>query len=373
MLRVRWCKNRGNDEEIQHLTPLSPPFSLSPDRGPDEFITAVMGLQYRPKISLSNLARAEREFIAEGQSFKVQKAFKETYDSSHAVLALKTPSFSDSLATDGAHWRRMWLEVKSLIHPPLAAHPNIVDLLAIGWESGLSSTNTEIEWPVLAMPYASYGTLDKFQWSPEATRDKKISVCLDVALGLNALHECGIVHGDLKSENVLIFAGDSGPVAKLCDFGCAIADPRSLGSLVGGSQPWNCPEWKEVIGKDNLPLTDNYSFGLLVWRTFCENMRPYQDLSCFAQTPHLSTDDIDQLKRQPNDEFLTEIKKSLAITSLEATEKDKFEQVFGHTIKLLPRERNLGAAIQKLEELSNPKFVYLYLSVQLHEDDLIFQ
>lgn len=313
MLHFRWRKVRGNDERIQYPTPLPTFVHSSPDQSPHEFIAAVMGLQYRPKILLGNLARAEREFVAEGQSFRVEKAFMEATDSSHTslhtVVAIKKPLFSDSLATDGAHWRRMWLEVRSLMHPPLAAHPNIVDLWAIGWESGLSSTNAEIEWPVLAIPYASYGTLNEFQWSPGLGRNEKIGICLDVALGLNALHECRIVHGDLKSENVLIFAEGSGPVAKLCDFGCAITDPHPLGSLIGGSQPWNCPEWKEVMEKENMPLTDNYSFGLLVWRTLSKNPKPYQDLQYFTQTPLSSMDDIDRLKRQPNDVFLTEIKK----------------------------------------------------------------
>jgi serine/threonine protein kinase len=310
-----------------------------------------MGLQYRPKISLKNVAKAEREFIGEGHSFRVEKAFMETSDAMPHVVVIKRPLFSKGDKTEGSHWSRLLLEVKSLMHPPLAAHTNIVDLLAIGWEGSLSDTSPELEWPILVMSYATHGTLDAFQWSPELESDEKISICLDVACGLNVLHRCGIIHGDLKSENVLIFAEESRPVAKLCDFGCSIIGPQAFGKLVGGSEPWNCPEWKDTMSKENLPLTDVYSFGLLFWRTLSETSRPFQDLAFFAKVDSLTEDDIDGLKRLANDRFLEEVKNSLKSTCTGFTEMNLLEQVLDHTIRFRPRQRSLEDAILKLEEL----------------------
>jgi serine/threonine protein kinase len=351
MFHYRRRRYRKNEEEIRSLIPLSNPVPISSNLSSREFISAVMALRYRPKISLEDLATAEREFIGEGQSFRVEKAFVDSSDSSPQVVALKHPLFSDGSTNDSTHWNRLWLEVRSLMHPPLAAHPNIIDLLAIGWQRGLSNTNPELEWPVLVMPHATNGTLDAFQWSPVLGEKEKVSMCLDVALGLKALHGCGVVHGDLKSENVLVFAEKGGPVARLCDFGCSIIGPQALGNLAGGSQPWNCPEWKDTLSKENFPFTDVYSFGLLVWRTLSTNRRPYQALQYFVENSLLSEDDIDRLKRLPNDRFLEEVKESIKSICAESEEKGLFEQVLHHTIRFNPRQRSLDQAVGKLEEL----------------------
>ncbi|EXM13913.1 hypothetical protein FOTG_17649 [Fusarium oxysporum f. sp. vasinfectum 25433] len=58
----------------------------------------------------------------------------------------------------------------------------------------------------------------------------------DIAEGLKSLHDCGIVHGDVKLENVLVFPGlDRKHIAKLSDFGHSLVD---LGRG-GGPQRYN--------------------------------------------------------------------------------------------------------------------------------------
>jgi len=63
----------------------------------------------------------------------------------------------------------------------------------------------------------------------------KLGLLHDVASGLEALHACGIVQGNVKTENVLVFAakgveGGEGSevVAKLSDFGHAIFLEKGL-------------------------------------------------------------------------------------------------------------------------------------------------
>jgi serine/threonine protein kinase len=58
--------------------------------------------------------------------------------------------------------------------------------------------------PFLVLEYAEHRTLK----DPPSCRS--LSTCsrnlaLDTALGVNALHSCGIAHGDIKLENVLMF------------------------------------------------------------------------------------------------------------------------------------------------------------------------
>ena len=48
-------------------------------------------------------------------------------------------------------------------------------------------------------------------------------LCLDIARGLSALHQAGLVHGDLKAENVLVCSSPSRRyLAKISDFGFSV-------------------------------------------------------------------------------------------------------------------------------------------------------
>jgi serine/threonine protein kinase len=55
------------------------------------------------------------------------------------------------------------------------------------------------------------------------------ALALDVASGLECLHRCSVLHGDVKPDNILLFprtgSDESGSyMAKLTDFGNAIVD-----------------------------------------------------------------------------------------------------------------------------------------------------
>jgi serine/threonine protein kinase len=103
---------------------------------------------------------------------------------------------------------------------------------------------------------------------------------VDVGNGLHALHASGIVHGDLESKNVLICNSDSGAgvVAKLADFGCAIADldPSDNIKLAAFTPLWEAPESHRPLPRNSLKHTDIYSYGLLVWRVTLNGTNPFK-------------------------------------------------------------------------------------------------
>ena len=80
-------------------------------------------------------------------------------------------------------------------HPPLAAHPNIVDILGVGFEAEIPSTLGNAI-PVSILECAELGNLaEVLELARKEDRamsfDDKISLCLDVLYGLEILHACG--------------------------------------------------------------------------------------------------------------------------------------------------------------------------------------
>jgi len=188
-------------------------------------------------------------------------------------------------------------ELRALLHEPLRYHPNLVRLLGIQW--GLSALSDSC-YPVLIMEYASFGTLDALQGSVEPLSfGVKQKLCYDVGRGLSALHSSGIVHGDIKHENVLVFPSRD-PVlglpytAKLGDFGGAVMDmtPEDFRRVETWTWPFQAPEVTDgrALTRPEMMSTDVYSFGLLVWRTFTDGHG-------FVSLPGAAQDAPDQDKR----------------------------------------------------------------------------
>lgn len=86
---------------------------------------------------------------------------------------------------------------------------------------------------------------------------------IEIAEGLAYLHQCGIIHGDLKGNNVLICRGEH---VQLCDFGLAKhVTSRTSTSLRGvGSIPWQSPELLQDACKRTFQ-SDVYAFGITIY------------------------------------------------------------------------------------------------------------
>ncbi|KAI8166621.1 hypothetical protein K4K49_007671 [Colletotrichum sp. SAR 10_70] len=107
--------------------------------------------------------------------------------------------------------------------------------------------------PYLVVEYAPLGTLREYIKTAKP-RFADVEILLgDVSSALSALHTCGIVHGDVKLDNALVFPSWDRPIkalTKITDFGHAIIleDKEASHSdeiiKYGGTLLYNAPEVK---------------------------------------------------------------------------------------------------------------------------------
>lgn len=136
------------------------------------------------------------------------------------------------------HWSLRFCH--SVIH-----HRNIVDLIAWGYDCPTPDLATCL--PVLFVDKAMCSLSEPFTketMSLEAHLSWEIEhqLFLDIVEGLAILHSCGIVHGDVKPDNVLVFKQDNSNVS---DFGVCISmqETHSLSfQSYRGTLGWIPPE-----------------------------------------------------------------------------------------------------------------------------------
>ena len=137
-------------------------------------------------------------------------------------------------------------------------HPNIVAVYAASEAGGLL---------YFVMEYVPGESLrERMTRQAVFSVDDAIPVLRDLALALDYAHSNGIVHRDVKPENVLL-DGETGR-AMLTDFGVAraLADPGNLtgGGFILGSPRYMSPE--QAAGDENLDgRSDLYSLGLIAY------------------------------------------------------------------------------------------------------------
>ncbi|KAK2745080.1 serine threonine-protein phosphatase 6 regulatory ankyrin repeat subunit b [Colletotrichum kahawae] len=182
--------------------------------GLEDVIKAVGSLQLR-RYRYEELAREET--LGEGETYLVEKAVHGT--TVFAVKHLKIRNTSD----EKAFRRRLsavTTEAQIMRHSPLRAHPNLPSVIGYGW-----NLRGQFIVPFLVVEYAPFGTFREYIQTFFPTLSGVEILLGDVASALAALHVCGIVHGDVKLDNVLVFPSWDRPakaLAKLTDFGHAL-------------------------------------------------------------------------------------------------------------------------------------------------------
>lgn len=177
--------------------------------------------------------------------------------------------------------RSVLTEFHALIYPSLMEHQNVIDIVGFAWGSNPFSTSQKL--PAIVLEYAEHGTLaNLLAKNPDLSPTQQQFLALDVARGLSALHQTGLIHGDVKADNTLICSHpDRQYIAKIADFGFSIVQEADSPQIyMGGTKPWMAPEvLKGPVSTQLLPQTDIFSLGLLCWVIFLGGASPVDYIS----------------------------------------------------------------------------------------------
>jgi tRNA A-37 threonylcarbamoyl transferase component Bud32 len=135
-------------------------------------------------------------------------------------------------------------------------HPNIVQIYDVGYAEDRHFIVMQfVEGESLSTAVEALGAME----SHDAAR-----VVVGVLRGLHHAHEHGVVHRDVKPDNILLAKGDQ---PKLLDFGLAIETEGALqltkDGLVVGTPYYLSPE--QARGQRATPLSDVYATGVLLY------------------------------------------------------------------------------------------------------------
>lgn len=153
-------------------------------------------------------------------------------------------------------------------------HPNIVPFLGIA--------NIEIFPLCMVSAWMTHGNL--LSYLRRYPRASRLDLASDIVNGLYYLHQLGLLHGDLKSANVLISDSCN---ACLADFGLASLNPVENSTVklmtentsVHGSIRWMAPELllpSEGSSSQITPESDVYSLATTLFEVFTGNI-PFSD------------------------------------------------------------------------------------------------
>jgi serine/threonine protein kinase len=163
---------------------------------------------------------------------------------------------SSALSQNSAFLRRFRREAQAAIE---LRHPNIVEVVDLD--------QAEDGAPYMAMEYVVGPDLRHAMLVGAFSVERALAIARGLALGLGAAHSKGIIHRDVKPENILLAGGKgASETPKLLDFGiAAITESTTAISHTRGlmlTPRYAAPEqWRGMAAEDLDGCTDLYALG----------------------------------------------------------------------------------------------------------------
>src|SRR6476661_7809107 len=169
------------------------------------------------------------------------------------------------------------------------SHPHIVGVIDAGEEDGR---------PFIVFEYVEGETLkDRIRRLGRLPVDEAIAYAIEIARALGAAHARGIVHRDIKPQNVLV---DEEGSAKVTDFGIARSldeDGLTADGRVLGTTDYVSPE--QALGHDVNGQSDIYSLGIVLYEMLTGDVPFHGENQISVAMKHVREDLPDVKRRRP--------------------------------------------------------------------------
>ncbi|MCO7225587.1 serine/threonine-protein kinase [Pleionea sp. CnH1-48] len=147
----------------------------------------------------------------------------------------------------------------------------------------------------MVMEYVDNALPLTFETLKHFNHEDFVSFLLSAAQGIKAIHEAGIIHGDIKLSNMLM---ESSKQVKLTDFGLARAgqdtandssSEHSSDSQVSGT--WECLSPEQIKGENVSDKTDVFALGIILFSTI------------YGRHPYIENNDLVEARKRLNREI----------------------------------------------------------------------
>jgi len=174
----------------------------------------------------------------------------------------------------------------------LPSHPNIAY-----YEECYTFRQMDGEYDFGVLQYYEEGNLSQLLNGRDAmnrvSTEQKTAILTQILEGIDFLHQNGVIHRDLKPQNILIVKRSSGFIPKITDFGISKqldTNKSSVfsNSLAGaGTLAYASPE--QLGEREIRKNTDLWSFGIIAWQMFTGNLP-------FTTGEHASTSEAGRIE-----------------------------------------------------------------------------
>ena len=267
-----------------------------------------------------------QEIVGVGGMSVVYKAYDNVDDRVVAVKILK-----DEFLTNDDFVRRFKNESKAIA---LLSHPNIVKVYDVSFGEKLQ---------YIVMEYVDGITLKEYiQKQGAITWNDALFFTTQILKALQHAHDKGIVHRDIKPQNIILLPNGN---IKVADFGIARfsrSETRTLTDTAIGSVHYISPE--QAKGEFTDEKADIYSVGVVLYEMLAGKV-PFEAESAVS---------VDLMQLQNNAKRLTEINPDIPLG---------LEQICIHAMQKDPKDRYQSATEMLLdveEVINNPKTVFDY-------------
>jgi CheY-like chemotaxis protein/predicted Ser/Thr protein kinase len=190
-------------------------------------------------------------------------------------------------------------------------HPNVARM----YDYGVSG-----DYPYITMEYVDGKDLwDLVEERKRIPPAEAVPILRQIVRGTGAIHRLGILHRDLKSQNVIVDA--AGAVAIL-DFGLARGEydqSLTLASMLLGTPQYMSPE--QALGEELDVRSDIYSIGIIAFEMLTGAVPFWADSPVAIAMKHVTDPIPDRLDRFPD---VSPALKAIVLRSLEKAKENRF-------------------------------------------------